>query len=84
MSIQTRNGTATKRTFWTIAIFYLLIGFEFFYMASPFAIYFYSVYGPGLNSVNSNPTLAWLSSVSAASHESVARCCASRAALWAA
>ena len=41
----------------------MLIAFEFFYMASPFAIYFYSVYGPGLNFVNDNPTLAWLSTV---------------------
>ena len=32
-------------------------------MASPFAIYFYSVYGPGLNFINNNPALAWLSSM---------------------
>lgn len=54
--------TAIKRSFWTLFAFYFLIGFEFFYMASPFAIYFYSVYGPGLNLIQANPTLAWLSS----------------------
>jgi protein-S-isoprenylcysteine O-methyltransferase Ste14 len=32
-------------------------------MASPFAIYFYSVYGPGLNFINNNPALAWLTSM---------------------
>ena len=52
----------TKHTFWAITAFYLLIAFDFFDMASPFALYFYSVYGPGLNFVNSSPTLAWLSS----------------------
>jgi protein-S-isoprenylcysteine O-methyltransferase Ste14 len=40
----------------------MLIAFEFFYMASPFAAYFYSVYGPGLNFMNKNPALAWASS----------------------
>ncbi len=63
MSTQTKKNTATKRTFWAVAIFYMLIAFEFFYMASPFAIYFYSIYGPGLNFVNDNPALAWLSTV---------------------
>lgn len=63
MSTQIQNNSTVKRTFWAVAIFYLLIGFEFFYMASPFAIYFYSVYRPGLTFMNNNPTLAWLSSV---------------------
>ena len=40
-----------KRTYWAASAFYLLIVFEFFYMASPFAIYFYSVYRPGLDLV---------------------------------
>ncbi len=62
MPKQSQKHLATKRTFWTIAIFYLLIAFEFFYMASPFAIYFYSVYGPALNFINNNLALAWLSS----------------------
>jgi protein-S-isoprenylcysteine O-methyltransferase Ste14 len=61
MTTQTQNKSA-KGTFWTAAVFYFLITFEFFYMASPFAIYFYSVYAPWLNFLNANPTLAWLSS----------------------
>jgi len=51
-----------KKTFWTIWILYFLTAFEFFYMASPFAIYFYSVYRPGLSFINENQVLAWLSS----------------------
>ncbi len=54
---------STKGTFWTVAVFYLLIAFEFFYMASPFALYFYSVYGPGLSFIGKSPTLSWLSSM---------------------
>jgi hypothetical protein len=63
MSTHTDGHSATKRTFWAVAILYVLIAFEFFYMASPFAIYFYSVYGPGLSFINNTPALAWLSSV---------------------
>ena len=37
-----------KRTGWAVTAFYLVLAFEFFYMASPFAAYFYSVYSPGL------------------------------------
>lgn len=43
----------TKRAFWTVAMFYMLVAFEFFYMASPFALYFYSVYRPGLDFISS-------------------------------
>jgi len=56
------NGKALKRTFWGTAAFYLIIGFEFLYMASPFAVYFYSVYAPVLNFFNDNTTLSWLNS----------------------
>jgi len=52
-----------KRSFWVAFAFYFIIGFEFFYMVSPFAVYFYSVYRPGLNFINSHPTLAWLSTI---------------------
>jgi len=62
MSAQIQTNSMTRKTFWTVALFYILIAFEFFYMASPFATYFYSIYGPGLNFVNENPALAWLSS----------------------
>jgi protein-S-isoprenylcysteine O-methyltransferase Ste14 len=37
-----------------------LIAFEFFYMASPFAVYFYSVYRPSLDFLNQIPGAAWL------------------------
>jgi len=43
-----------------VAAFYLLIVIEFIYMASPFALYFYSVYKPGLNFLYNTHTLAWL------------------------
>lgn len=39
---------------------YLLIAFEFFYMASPFAGFFYSIYKPGLSFINEFPQIAWL------------------------
>lgn len=54
------EGKTVKRTFWGAAVFYSLIAFEFFYMASPFAVYFYSVYRPVLNFFNQSPELAWL------------------------
>lgn len=44
-----RPVKSARRLFWASAAFYVLIAFEFFYMASPFAVYFYAVYGPGLD-----------------------------------
>lgn len=49
-----------KGTFWGAVVFYILIAFEFAYMAGPFAGYFYSVYKPALNFFNQSPELAWL------------------------
>jgi len=49
-----------KKTFWALWIFYLLIAFEIIYMISPFAIYYYSVYGKGLRFLNNNPATHWL------------------------
>jgi protein-S-isoprenylcysteine O-methyltransferase Ste14 len=49
----------TRRTFWAVAVFYFLIAFEFFYMASPFAAYFYSVYRPALEFLDNYPALSW-------------------------
>ena len=49
-----------KRTFWGAFLFYFFIAFEFLYMASPFAVYFYSLYSPVLNFLNQNPALSWL------------------------
>ncbi len=54
--------SSTKRTFWAVSAFYFLIAFEFFYMATPFALYFYSVYGPGLSILNRFSSLGWLES----------------------
>ncbi|MDP4093926.1 MAG: isoprenylcysteine carboxylmethyltransferase family protein [Bacillota bacterium] len=55
-----KSGKAIKRTFWGASAFYALIAFEFLYMASPFAVYFYAVYRPALNFFNHSPLLAWL------------------------
>lgn len=51
---------AVKTSFWGACAFYVLIAFEFLYMASPFAVYFYSVYRPALDFFNRSPLLAWL------------------------
>jgi protein-S-isoprenylcysteine O-methyltransferase Ste14 len=59
--MKTLQKTTARSTFWAVAIFYFLIAFEFFYMASPFAVYFYSVYRPGLVFLNKFPSVAWLS-----------------------
>jgi protein-S-isoprenylcysteine O-methyltransferase Ste14 len=40
---------------------YLAIGFEILYMISPFALYYYSTYGPSLNFLHNWPQTAWLS-----------------------
>jgi len=42
------------------AFAYLLIGLEILIMISPFALYFYSVYGPALNVLTASPLTAWL------------------------
>ena len=49
-----------KRTIWPLTAFYLLIVFEFFFMAGPFAVYFYAFYGPGLNFFGDQPEFSWL------------------------
>jgi protein-S-isoprenylcysteine O-methyltransferase Ste14 len=48
-----------QRAFWASSVFYILIAFEFFYMASPFAAYFYAVYGPGLDVLQSTGLTNW-------------------------
>jgi protein-S-isoprenylcysteine O-methyltransferase Ste14 len=55
-------GKAVKGTVWAVGAFYLLIAFEFFYMATPFAAYFYGAYLPGLEALNRIPVLGWLTS----------------------
>jgi protein-S-isoprenylcysteine O-methyltransferase Ste14 len=54
-----QDTKGTKRLFWTASAFYALIAFEFFYMASPFAAYFYSVYGPGMDWLQALPIADW-------------------------
>lgn len=44
---------------WAAFAFYALIAFEFFYMASPFAAYFYSAYGPGMDWLQALPLANW-------------------------
>ncbi len=44
----------------TAWLFYLIIGIEILYMISPFAIYYYSTYGPSLNFLHKSPATAWL------------------------
>ena len=55
---QTPN--ATRSAFWASILFYGLIAFEFFYMFSPFAAYIYSIYGPGLETLNLFGSTSWL------------------------
>ena len=57
-----QTSNVIKGTFWGAAVFYFLIAFEFFYMAGPFAAYFYSAYAPALNFFNDIPILSWLDS----------------------
>ena len=54
------QNVLTKRTTSVVLFFYLLIAFEFFYMASPFAVYFYTIYKPGLRFLNNLPGIAGL------------------------
>ena len=56
---KTDRPNSTRILFWTSALFYVLIAFEFFYMASPFAAYFYSVYGPGLDGLQQFGFSGW-------------------------
>ena len=57
---KTKTNSVMRGTFWGAALFYFFIAFEFFYMAGPFAAYFYSAYAPALNFFNDIPILSWL------------------------
>ena len=59
---QNKSVNPGKGVFITYIIFYLLIAFEFFYMASPFAVYFYGIYGPGLKFANNIRNFSFLTS----------------------
>jgi protein-S-isoprenylcysteine O-methyltransferase Ste14 len=51
---------AMRGTAWAVTAFYLLVVLEFFYMASPFAAYFYAAYLPGLETLAGHGATAWL------------------------
>jgi protein-S-isoprenylcysteine O-methyltransferase Ste14 len=55
-----RHAKTVRGTAWTVGLFYGLIVLEFFYMASPFAIYIYGAYRPGLEWLDRMPSLGWL------------------------
>ena len=57
MSENTGKKTAAIFMSWFV---YVLIFFEMIYMATPFAIFFYSVYGAPLKWLNASPHTAWL------------------------
>ena len=62
MSQETPTRTVHKRArgaLWASTGFYVLIAFEFFYMASPFAAYLYAVYGPGLDWLQASWATSW-------------------------
>ena len=52
------TSSIVKKTSGAAILFYLLIGFEFLYMASPFAAFFYSVYRPGIEFIDKYPSIA--------------------------
>ncbi len=45
---------------WAAFVFYLAIALEVVVMITPFTVYFYSIYAPVLNWLDSNPLTAWL------------------------
>jgi len=54
------ESKSIKGTKWAVIFFYVFIVFEFLYMASPVAVYFYSVYNPGLDLFGKIPGAVWL------------------------
>jgi protein-S-isoprenylcysteine O-methyltransferase Ste14 len=53
-------ATSRKLAMFAAWGFYLVIVLEFLYMISPFALYFYSAYGPALNFLHRSASTAWL------------------------
>lgn len=49
-----------KTTFGAVILLYLIIALEIIIMVSPFAGYFYSVYGPFLNLLSASPLTSWM------------------------
>ena len=52
-----RSSRLLASTAW---IFYFVIVFEFLFMITPFALYFYSAFRPAIHWLNSNPYTSWL------------------------
>lgn len=57
---KTVSEKRASRTILASFVFYLIIVLEFFYMATPFAVYFYSAYLPGLEALNRSPWTSWM------------------------
>ena len=55
----TPEKTGSKFLLFATSLAYCLIGIEIIIMISPFALYFYSVYGPILEFFSSRPALSW-------------------------
>jgi len=56
---QNIHATVPRVAALSTTAFYALIVLEFFYMASPFAAYIYSAYGPGLDWLSRSELTAW-------------------------
>ena len=56
-TIKVFNNNASKSFVWTL---YFVIIFEMLYMGTPFAVFFYSVYGMPLKFLGQNNSTAWL------------------------
>jgi protein-S-isoprenylcysteine O-methyltransferase Ste14 len=56
-NVRVHSNKATKPIVWTV---YVIIMFEMIYMSSPFAVFFYSVYGMPLKFLAENSHTAWL------------------------
>jgi protein-S-isoprenylcysteine O-methyltransferase Ste14 len=50
----------TKSALGLVILFYFLVAFEFFYMATPFAVFFYSAYKPALAILDQFPSISWI------------------------
>jgi protein-S-isoprenylcysteine O-methyltransferase Ste14 len=50
----------TRSTLGLVILFYFLVAFEFFYMATPFAVFFYSAYKPALAFLDRFPSISWM------------------------
>ena len=55
-----KSTARARRALFASGAFYALVAFEFFYMASPFGVYLYAVYGPGLDWLEASGSTSWL------------------------